>query len=468
MRLFFVFFGALLSSCVVAVDVEFRRAVESSVVGSSTVDATRDQLLLDAGGKWKNYFKVNDEVKLLPEVMSKLDFSTKDHAHKGDARGQRELAEKSHWGRLYVDGWPGAIQYLRGHFGEPLPFLRGRPVVIADPWDACEALDFVSDLPLVIFAGRGNCTFGTKAKNVAQSNATRTLVIVNNEPGAIHAPGPDAHDVPVSIVMIPQSDGEHFAKQLEKTSWEATFVAVNCVEHSETRLNSNQLCEIVTDQDEHFVKNIFTDGGRLILNSMEFEYLLANFGTAVLSKEEQHVIVAHPEHACSPLVLENNGPALLEHANAAILVSRGGGCSFLDKVIRAQNAGKIFYDFLYSYLGATAVIVANANPEDPLLRASCHPRWQGHQIDIPVVLVSKQARDAIVLNKKVTLVPSQGGHELAWERLAALAADDKTPPKHLIADWPDRASWLTALRHPSTSSFQSSSSVSQEAAAQEL
>lgn len=38
---------------------------------------------------------------------------------------------------------------------------------------------------------RGQCTFGTKGLNVAQSPAA-ALVIVNNEDGITHMPAPDA------------------------------------------------------------------------------------------------------------------------------------------------------------------------------------------------------------------------------------------------------------------------------------
>jgi hypothetical protein len=36
------------------------------------------------------------------------------------------------WGRLYIDGWPQTIQFLRAHFGEPPP-EGPRRFVIADP-----------------------------------------------------------------------------------------------------------------------------------------------------------------------------------------------------------------------------------------------------------------------------------------------------------------------------------------------
>ena len=72
------------------------------------------QKALDAPG---NFFQVGDELKMLPEVMSNLNFSPRDHAPPGDLAAEAAAKELSHWGRLYVDGWPASIQYMRAHFG---------------------------------------------------------------------------------------------------------------------------------------------------------------------------------------------------------------------------------------------------------------------------------------------------------------------------------------------------------------
>ena len=62
---------------------------------------------LEAPGNW---FSVNNEMKLLPEVMSKLTFEVRDHAAPGDLAAEEELRKNAHWGRLYVEGWPGSMQ----------------------------------------------------------------------------------------------------------------------------------------------------------------------------------------------------------------------------------------------------------------------------------------------------------------------------------------------------------------------
>jgi hypothetical protein len=58
----------------------------------------------------------------------------------------------------------------------------------------------------VLLVHRGTCTFGTKAKNAQKTNATG-IIIINNEPGLDHLPGPDAHDIQFSVSSIAQLEG---------------------------------------------------------------------------------------------------------------------------------------------------------------------------------------------------------------------------------------------------------------------
>lgn len=91
---------------------------------------TRPPNLFDVGG---------GELKLLPEVLSDLSFEARDFADDGTAAEQKDLRDSRPWGRLYVDGWPAPMQYLRSHFGGPA--VEGmRPLVLASPLDACEPL----------------------------------------------------------------------------------------------------------------------------------------------------------------------------------------------------------------------------------------------------------------------------------------------------------------------------------------
>ena len=61
-----------------------------------------------------NLFDVGGgELKLLPEVLSNLNFETRDFKDDGTATEQQELRDSRPWGRLYLDGWPAPIQYLR-------------------------------------------------------------------------------------------------------------------------------------------------------------------------------------------------------------------------------------------------------------------------------------------------------------------------------------------------------------------
>lgn len=86
-----------------------------------------------------NLFDVGGELKLLPEVFSDLHFEARNFLDDGTPEELKELRDSRPWGRLYVDGWPAPIQYMRSHFGGPA--AEGmRSMVLADPLDACEPL----------------------------------------------------------------------------------------------------------------------------------------------------------------------------------------------------------------------------------------------------------------------------------------------------------------------------------------
>lgn len=86
-----------------------------------------------------NLFDVGGELKLLPEVLSDLNFEPRDFVDGGTPAQQKDLRDSRPWGRLYVDGWPSPTQYMRSHFGGPAPNSMQR-MVLADPLDACKPL----------------------------------------------------------------------------------------------------------------------------------------------------------------------------------------------------------------------------------------------------------------------------------------------------------------------------------------
>lgn len=183
---------------------------------------------------------------LLPEVMSNLQFEKRDFAPEGDTAAEAALREASTWGRVYVDGWPTSIQYLRGHFGLSPP-TGTHDIVLAEPLDACEPLANVEGR--IVIAQRGVCTFGTKANRTAEAGAA-ALLVVNDADGLIHMPGPDAHDVKLSVNMIGKWEGNQLMGSMRaaKTPLRASLVPINCNEHSET-LQVESLCE-ATNADE--------------------------------------------------------------------------------------------------------------------------------------------------------------------------------------------------------------------------
>ena len=247
-------------------------------------------------------FQVGDEWLALPEVYSKLDFSADSTpATEEDIEGQIHLRASRFWGRIYIDGWPQTVQFFRAHFGIEPPMGR-KVFVFPDPRDACEEIKnpeyYTSDHVLLV--NRGKCTFGAKAKN-AQKTAATAIVIINNEPGIDHLPGPDAHDIDYSVSSIPQPEGQLLEAVYDEgpadvmedgnpgpghvglgRRLEGFIVPINCE-------NGGAKCLPATYDERRNVANL-TEGGYVRLgnaaalkdsNELPIEYLLAHFGTKV-------------------------------------------------------------------------------------------------------------------------------------------------------------------------------------------
>ena len=363
---------------------------------------------LEAPGNW---FSVNNEMKLLPEVMSKLTFEVRDHAAPGDVEAEEALRKNAHWGSLYVEGWPASMQYLRGHFGEHLP-IGSLPLGAAEPLDLCGSLseELVAKInakPHIVVAKRGTCTFGTKATYLAESvgdnAALATLLLVNNEPGNQHAPGPDAHEVQASVAMVAEWEGDALLEEMNASSYEATFVPINCIESSETK-QTQSLCEPAVASDAKYVENDRVDGGTLTVSGETFEYLLAEFGRPFRGIERKVVDVGD---GCLPTKEDLTG--------AIAVARRGGGCQFLEQAWRAHEAG------------AAEVLISNRDSTDVLVRAGCHPRWAARNVTVPAGLISMAAGSKLRSAKTASVTPSHGGHGAAWAALEKYANGDAKP-----------------------------------------
>lgn len=284
-------------------------------------------------------FKVGNEWLALPEVFSNLDFDADNTpAADHDIEGQMTLRSTRFWGRIYIDGWPQTIQYFRAHFGIEPPYGRKR-FVFAEPRDACTDLENADLLTSnhVVLANRGRCTFGQKALNVKKT-AAAGVIIINNEPGIDHLPGPDAHDVTLSVSSISQQEGGLLEAFYDEGPEEGGFgrlmegymIPINC-EHSGAR------CVPATVEEKHWAHEVI-EGGKLHLYSSKssepissFEYLLAYFGSKVPHRNiTRSMAIAKPVEACDPLEKDVKGKFVLV---------RRGTCPFVQKAENVQNAG---------------------------------------------------------------------------------------------------------------------------------
>eukprot|EP01041_Mallomonas_annulata_P010047 gene10047-20927_t len=385
------------------------------------------------GSRPQSMFKVgpgSDDWLALPEVFSNLDFAADNSpVNDEDIEGQKRLRSTRFWGRLYIDGWPQTIQYFRAHFGIEPPLGR-KIFVFAEPRDACEELTngklLTSDHVLLV--NRGTCTFGTKAKHAHNTNATG-LIIINNEPGIDHLPGPDAHDIQFSVVSIAQQEGQLLEATYDDGPiingfgrvFEGYIVPINCQ-------TGHAKCTPATVEERKNIQNL-TEGGFVTVESsskgkIQMEYLIAHFGTRVPHESKSYPLVtASPSDACDPIVNDIKGKV--------VLVTRGT-CAFVKKAEHIQAAG------------AAVLIVGSLN--DNIVR-------MGLNTIIPVTMVSKRAFSLLTTEAEAQVTVSFSENitvsASVWENLEKLSSGEGWPRsdtyitkkyselKEEYKDWPD-------------------------------
>jgi hypothetical protein len=131
-------------------------------------------------------------------------------------------------------------------------------LLLLQPRDACIDLtnaEFLTE-DHVVLVHRGTCTYGTKAINVHKTKAS-SVIIINNEPGIDHLPGPDAHDIQFSVISITQLEGQLLEAVYDEGPVDATtgfgraldgyMVPINCE-------NSGARCVPATLSERQSVK----------------------------------------------------------------------------------------------------------------------------------------------------------------------------------------------------------------------
>jgi len=361
-------------------------------------------------------FKIGEDWLALPEVFSTLDFAADSTpAEEGDIEGQLRLRASRFWGRLYIDGWPQTIQFFRAHFGIEPPLGKKR-FVFAEPRDACVPLTngHLLTADHVLLVNRGNCTFGTKAINTHKT-AAKAIIIINNEPGLEHLPGPDAHDLQYSVSSIPQPEGLLLEQIYDEGPADGGFgrriegymVPINCE-------NSGARCVPATYEERNNIKTLAEGGTVHVYNTdgspsssvkdsdHPMEYLLAHFGVKVPHESTKgEVIIAKPAEACAAIENDIKGKYVLV---------RRGGCPFVKKAEHIQAAG------------GKLMIVGSMHPY--IVRMGVEPRWKGLNTAIPVVMVSKRTYSILVAESfthgLIALSESNTVNSTVWEPLEKL------------------------------------------------
>eukprot|EP01035_Chromulina_nebulosa_P021922 gene21922-28383_t len=359
-------------------------------------------------------FKINDEWVALPEVFSILDFSANSSfPSDDDIEGQQQLRSSRYWGRIYIPGWPQTIQYYRAHFGTRDPPIGLTRLIFPNP--RTESLSYF------VVVDRGICTFGSKAKIAAEVDWLSGVIVINNEPGLDHLPGPDAHDIDFSVISIPQLEGTQLTNYLYTYSTihssdsdkfiDAYVVPINCDK-------KQSICQPATVIEREYISTL-EDGGIIKTKSTypSIEFLLSKFGVKLLSGSFS-LAIAKPIDACTNLT------NILSLTNKVVLVKRGN-CSFYDKAMNIQLAK-----------GAAMIL---ANDKEYLTRMGVDPRLKGLEIDIPVVMITKRSYSYLAaefyLNNNISFITSMGVSATSWFDIEKLYDP--------ISEWPRSEAFIT-------------------------
>ncbi|KAL9181115.1 hypothetical protein ACHAXT_009920 [Thalassiosira profunda] len=293
-----------------------------------------------------------EQILLLPDRYSVLDFDR----DQGDDYS-------SFWGRLYINGFPGSLQYFRTEFG-------GHPLL--------ENADGIDEATVVVTM-RGGCTFSEKAFAAHDAGAAGVL-FVNTEEGLFHASGPDANELALSAGMITKHDGNHLVQALRRVSESSDsligrFVPIICNDRDPS------YCSPVHQHDLAFERSLIYDGRLSINDGSSFEYVQGEFGAWVDPYAEWSVLVptavGGDAHCCDQAGFEGQ-----EVANTTAVLCLRGECDFITK---AENAAAV---------GARLVIVSSHN--DTLTRMGCDPPLRGRKVDATAVMVTADAYEHMV------------------------------------------------------------------------
>ncbi|KAJ8599027.1 hypothetical protein CTAYLR_007703 [Chrysophaeum taylorii] len=387
----------------------------------------------------------------------------------------REERDALTYGRLVVNRSMASFDYKRAWFGAALPHAH-LGLLRAVPTDACRPLA-ASYEGKIVLADRGGCDFVTKAWH-AHAKKARALIVVNKEgqlferPASGHAtdatvaPTPDT----LAVAMVDAAAGPALAavataplvnnknlletlsradrrmirdaarRNLEATdAVDARFVPLRCrAGEPECKPLLPDELELPANVDSGYVFVAQEDDN----NSSPVEFVAASWG-GVVPTALLPLVRAVPGDLCAP------PPNWFASAapGAAILAARGN-CDFRSKASHAAA------------LGGAALIIAQTNDDEPLLRMGV--RTPPLPPAIPAVLIDRcggavlmRALDASSSSSaapRVRLTAANPGFAHQWLELESIggkwAEDDAAAQLQLQRheaknlDSPTRLEWL--------------------------
>lgn len=260
-----------------------------------------------------------------------------------------EERSKIKYGRLFVEGSASSFEFYRGYFGGDTPLTSGE-LIWSEPRMGCGfdledvvAPDYTGKFVMV---DRGECTFLDKSLSIEATGAA-AMIIINNDDSLFHVASHHGGDVTkeeeakgpenMAIAMVRRSTRLALAQTVKWGPARVRLIPMQCK-------IGEAYCGAILEEEKIYSDEV--KSGILQVNhpsapASTHEFLAAKFGSIIPFKDPSlQLIIADPADGCLALALDTeNSENNVANSGKALLVKRGGGCSFGDKALRAQEAG---------------------------------------------------------------------------------------------------------------------------------
>ena len=323
-------------------------------------------------------------------------------------------------------------------------------IVFAEPAHACTALTALSNEKIfgkIAVVNRGSCSFLSKAWQVFQHGAVG-VVVLNSDDGLVAMPAESealAEGLNIPVVMVRNSGAEELKNAAASGFMVQMYNPKLCSTHDTYGLYDNVIASMRSEIDESIKLEVDANGepasatstgdvsrqggviffsspsaapkGKSKYSSSKADFLQFRSGPRALPKGTVRVVWATPPGGCGTLA-----NTLTKDVKSFILVERGHGCSFADKIGNAEHAGAagiiIVNDVEHGMTHGSAAAISARSDTDHSIPAVMITRSAARSLRV-LSYSSSVVHCKLVLRQKVPVLwaeLSKLGHANSWPR----------------------------------------------------